>query len=77
MLLLCLKKAKYNKPESKRSTVSAGQWWHTPLILALGSRGIRIAEFEASLVYEVNSRTVMDTQKNSVSKKKKNCSVWQ
>jgi hypothetical protein len=25
-------------------------WWHTPLFPALGSRGRRISEFEASLV---------------------------
>jgi hypothetical protein len=33
-------------------------WWRTPLIPALGGRGRKISEFEASLVYRVNSRTV-------------------
>jgi hypothetical protein len=28
----------------------AGQWWHTPLIPALGGRGRWISEFKASLV---------------------------
>jgi hypothetical protein len=31
------------------------QWWRTPLIPALGGRGRRISEFEASLVYRVSS----------------------
>ena len=35
-----------------------GQWWHTPLILALGSQTqADLCEFEASLVYKVSSRT--------------------
>ena len=37
----------------------------------LGGRGIRISEFEASLVYKVNSRTARDIQRNPVSKSKK------
>jgi hypothetical protein len=37
----------------------------------LGGRGRWISEFEASLVYRVNSRTVRATQRNPVSKKKK------
>jgi hypothetical protein len=38
------------------------------LIPALGSRGRRISEFEASLVYRVSSRTARDTQRNPVLK---------
>ena len=34
-------------------------------------RGRRISEFEDSLVYKVSSRTVRATQRNPVSKKKK------
>jgi hypothetical protein len=37
----------------------------------LGGRGRRISEFEASLVYRVSSRTARATQRNPVSKKKK------
>jgi hypothetical protein len=37
----------------------------------LGGRGRRISEFEASLVYRVSSRTVRATQRNPVSKNKK------
>ena len=37
---------------------SAGQWWHTPLVTALGrQRQANLCEFVASLVYRVNSRT--------------------
>ena len=36
----------------------------------MGGRGRRISEFEASLVYGVNSRTARATQRNLVSKKK-------
>jgi hypothetical protein len=38
----------------------------------LGGRGRRISEFEASLVYRVNSRTARATQRNPVLKKTKN-----
>jgi hypothetical protein len=38
----------------------------------LGGRGRKIAEFEASLVYRVNSRTARATQRNPVSKKTNN-----
>jgi hypothetical protein len=38
----------------------------------LGGRGRRISEFEASLVYKVSSRTARATQRNPVSKKRKN-----
>jgi hypothetical protein len=37
----------------------------------LGGRSRQIAEFEASLVYKVSSRTARATQRNPVSKKKK------
>jgi hypothetical protein len=37
----------------------------------LGSRGRRISEFEANLVYKVSSRTARVIQRNPVSKKKK------
>jgi hypothetical protein len=36
----------------------------------LGGRGRRISEFEASLVYRVNSSTARATQRNPVLKKK-------
>jgi hypothetical protein len=50
----------------------AGQWWHTPLIPALGrrGRGRRISEFKASLVYKVSFRTARAIQRNPVSKTK-------
>jgi hypothetical protein len=37
----------------------------------LGGRGRWISEFKASLVYKVSSRTARATQRNPVSKKKK------
>jgi hypothetical protein len=46
-------------------------WWYTLLIPALGGRGRRISEFEASLVYRVSSRTARATQRNPVSKNQK------
>jgi hypothetical protein len=46
-------------------------WWRVPLIPALRRRGSHISEFEASLVYRVSSGTARDTQRNPVSKKKK------
>jgi hypothetical protein len=48
-----------------RKFLLAGQWWCTPLI------PVRISEFEASLVYRVNSSTARDVQRNPVSKNKK------
>jgi hypothetical protein len=48
-----------------------GQWWHTPLMPAVGGRGRQISEFEASLVYRVSSRTARATQRNPVLKKEK------
>jgi hypothetical protein len=44
-------------------------WWQLSLIPALGRQ--RQADFEASLVYRVSSRTARATQKNPVLKKKK------
>jgi hypothetical protein len=38
----------------------------------LGGRGRQISEFEASLVYRVNSRTARDIQRNPVSKNNNN-----
>jgi hypothetical protein len=59
----------------------AWEWWHTPLIPALGrqrqrgreaerqkGRGRWISEFEASLVYRVSSRTATAIQRNPISK---------
>jgi hypothetical protein len=48
---------------------TSGQWWCTPLIPALGRQ--RQAEFEASLVYRVRSRTARATQRSTVSRKQK------
>jgi hypothetical protein len=45
--------------------------WCTPLIQHLGGRGRQISEFEASLVYKVNSRTARAIQRNPVSREKK------
>jgi hypothetical protein len=38
----------------------------------LGGRGRQISEFEASLVYRVNSKTARATQRNPVSKNQNN-----
>ena len=38
--------------------MAADQWWHTPLIAALGKqRQVDFCEFKASLLYKVSSRT--------------------
>jgi hypothetical protein len=49
--------------------IGARQWWHMPLIPALGKQ--RQVDFEVSLVYRVSSRTARATQRNPVLKKKK------
>jgi hypothetical protein len=46
-------------------------WWFTPLIPAFGRQRLRISEFEASLVYNVSSRTARAIQRNPVSKNQK------
>ena len=44
--------------QEKKKITKAGQWWHMPLILALGrQRKADRYEFEDSLVYRVSSRT--------------------
>ena len=44
---------------------------HIPLIPALGrQRQANLCEFEASLVYKINSRTARATQRNPVSNQK-------
>jgi hypothetical protein len=44
-----------------------------PLSPALGSqRQVDLCEFETNMAYRVNSRTARATQRNHVSKKKKN-----
>jgi hypothetical protein len=53
-----------------KKIVDTGQWWHMPLIPALGRQRQWISEFEASLVYRVSSRTARATQSNPVSKNK-------
>jgi hypothetical protein len=50
----------------------ARQWWHMPLNPPLGGSGRWISEFEASLIYKLNSRTARDIQRNPVSKQNKN-----
>jgi hypothetical protein len=55
---------------SLRKASFTRQWWHTPLIPALGRERQVISEFEASLVYRESSRTARATQRNPVSKKK-------
>jgi hypothetical protein len=47
----------------------ARQWWHRPLIPALGRQ--KISEFEASLVYRVSYRTARTTQRSPFLKKHK------
>lgn len=52
----------------------AGQWWHRPLISALGrQRQVNLCEFEASLVYRASSRIGFKaTQRNPMLEKKIN-----
>ena len=52
--------------------LTAGRWWLTPLIPALGRQRQADSEFEASLVYRVSSRTAKAIQRNSVSETKQN-----
>ena len=55
----------------KRSKL-AGQWYHTPLIPALGRQKLAdLCEFEASLVYRSSSRTARATLRNLILKRKK------
>jgi hypothetical protein len=50
----------------------AEKWWYTPLTLALGrQRQVDFCEFEANLVYRMNSRTAKAAQSNPVLKNKK------
>jgi hypothetical protein len=52
----------------KQNLLPAGQWWSMPLILVL-RRQVDFCEFEASLVYKVNSRTARTvTHRNPVLK---------
>jgi hypothetical protein len=55
---------------SLRKWTMAWQWWHTPLIPALG-RGRWISEFKARLVYRVSSRTARATEKPCLEKQNK------
>ena len=53
---------------NKSACGSAGRWWRTPLIPALGKqRQEDLCEFEDSLVYRVSFRTARATQRNPVS----------
>ena len=59
---------------TKRSALKiffkAGQWWHTPLVPALGVGGqkqVALCQFKASLIYRASSRTARATQRNLVS----------
>ena len=74
----CMEMTEFLKEEmtkSLREIQEARQWWHTPLIPALGRQ--KQAEFEASLVYRVSSRTTLSrktkqtNQPNKLKKKKK------
>jgi hypothetical protein len=55
-----------------KQKIGSWAWWRMPLIPALGGRGRRISEFQASLVYKVSFRTARATQRNPVSKKQTN-----
>ena len=44
-----------NKNDLKKNHFQARQWWHTPLVPALGRQmQTDLCEFEASLVYTVS-----------------------
>jgi hypothetical protein len=62
---------KCNKNEIRNSH-RAGHGGTCLLSQHSGSRGRRISEFKASLVYKVSSGTARATQRNPVSKKTKN-----
>ena len=57
--------------------MQARQWWPTSLTSASGGRDrwtLDLAEFKASLVYRVRSRTARNTQRNPFMKnKQKEC----
>jgi hypothetical protein len=51
--------------------MAASQWWHMPLILALGrQRQEDLCEFEEILVYRLSSRTARATEKPCLKKQK-------
>ena len=52
-----------------KSTLLAGPWWCTPLILALGAEA-DLCDSEASLIYRGSSRTARAIQRIPVSKTK-------
>ena len=58
---------------AQQGCLLARWWWHLPSITAFQrQRQTDLCEFEASLVYRVNSRTVRAvTQRNCISKLKK------
>jgi hypothetical protein len=64
-------KTKQTRRRKGKKRESAGHWWRTPLIPALGRQRQRISEFEASVFYRVSSRTARAIQRNPVSKKPK------
>jgi hypothetical protein len=53
--------------EDLKNPKGAGQWWHVPLIPALGrQRQVDFSECETSLVYRVSSRTARAMRRNPV-----------
>jgi hypothetical protein len=59
------------KRHHDKATHKRKEWWHTPLIPALG-RQADFYDFEANLVYRVSSRTARATQRNPVSNNNNN-----
>lgn len=50
--------SKYTVKYQAQKSISARQWWHTPLIPALGrQRQVTLNEFKVSLVYNASSTT--------------------